>query len=245
MRQYSLSLILKNEVSMEDADRFIKYVKGLSVNERQLILVSKIVEATGIEFEKVTRIMLTGCRVGVFYKRNIICCPECGYFIEEIKENEDTIGKSIRCYSCDENITIGESDIITAFSVNNASFPFEHGQNQLTKIEFPIFIESAQNCDSKNAIDKIANCMYWFVNDLKQKDEIAAIAEKREIKVKKIRTLVNLIYIIIVAIVCGFMVFCLDIEKHGNLMQLVMYMMPIIVKESCDAIVELVFDKII
>ena len=57
MRQYSLSLILKNEVSTEDADSFIKYVKGLSVNERQLILVSKIVEATGIEFEKVTRIM--------------------------------------------------------------------------------------------------------------------------------------------------------------------------------------------
>lgn len=239
MPQYSLSLILKKELSEEEVDRFKNFFSKLSSNETSNLTVSKISYATGINHEKVARVMLLGNEKGIFDIRYAVKCPMCGHLIKSINVNEiDSAYYIDECYICGEEIEVTDKDIIFLFSLKNNNSPFQFGQKQL-EIDNKA-VADAQKCDSYKYLKEIAENINRMADVQQEESERNKENEQKETTVKKIKFIANLIYIVIVFVVLCYVFKNVDLSENDSLLNAIIFIAPLVMSEMIDRLIEIV-----
>lgn len=132
---YTCLSVLDDIISKDKIQKLKEYFLGLTPNSRDLITVSKIARAIGIDCETAVQIILKCEEKGVLQRHFGIRCPNCGMLIKEIA-SPCLDGIFINeCYSCDEEISISEKDIVILFKLIKVEIPFESGQQRGQNIE--------------------------------------------------------------------------------------------------------------
>lgn len=183
MQHCSLSLILDKELTDTEMQSFETYLRNLNANESRIITVSKINERTGIDSDKIARILLYGSQIKIFSIRYVVKCPICGHLIKEItKDNLQSAYYISECYMCNEEIEVSDKDIINIFSFDKDKFPFQFGQIQL---ELDKVVVDAQLCDSLAYLKKIGEQLEMRNNfDFKKYEDEKVEREKIIMKLK-------------------------------------------------------------
>lgn len=236
MPQYSLSLILKKELSEEEVDRFKNFFSKLNSNETSNLTVSKISYATDIDHEKVAKVMLLGSQKGIFDIRYAVKCPICGHLIKSINIDEiDSAYDITECYICEEEIEVTDKDIILLFSLKNKS-PFRYGQKQ-RELEKKA-VADAQNYDSYNYFKDMVESTKLIANIMKEESERNKENERIETTVKNVRFIVHIIYIVIVFIILYFALKNIDFSENESLQNAFYFLLPLILNELIDISIE-------
>ena len=125
---YACLSVLNNIISEDKIKKLKEYFLSLTPNNRDLITVSKISRELEVDAKTAVEIILKCEEEGVLQRHFGIRCPSCGMLIKDIP-GPSLDGISIdECYSCDEEISIDEKDIVILFKLIKVEIPFDHGQ---------------------------------------------------------------------------------------------------------------------
>lgn len=125
---YACLSVLNNIISEDKIKKLKEYFLSLTPNNRDLITVSKISRELEVDAKTAVEVILKCEDEGVLQRHFGIRCPSCGMLIKDIP-GPSLDGISIdECYSCDEEISIDEKDIVILFKLIKVEIPFDHGQ---------------------------------------------------------------------------------------------------------------------
>lgn len=131
---YDCLSILNNTIKEEAITKLKKYLISLTPNNRDLITVSKIANALNITNEMAVQVILKCEDAGILQRHFGIRCPKCGMLIKELSApNLEEIYIN-ECYSCDEEISINENDIVILFKLIKVEIPFDLGQQSRQRV---------------------------------------------------------------------------------------------------------------
>lgn len=128
---YSHLSTLRDSLTEDKIVLLKEYFGDLTSNTKEYITPSKIMNSLSIDYETSVLVLLKLETAGVVKRYYGVKCPECSMLIKTGSTIKSLDLKNIGiCYSCDEEITITEDDIVVLFRLNNDYFPFNKGQQK-------------------------------------------------------------------------------------------------------------------
>lgn len=127
---FSQSLMLSDVLTENEMQCLDEYFENLAPNESDLITVSKIVKATGIDSGKVATILNRGINEKVLLLRYGIRCPDCGLINEILEREPQELGEVRECYWCEEEFEVRTENVICLFALRDKKCFFNVGQHR-------------------------------------------------------------------------------------------------------------------
>lgn len=135
---------LLNDVQIQKLETYFGSLIGGAINN---ITVSKVAQTLKISPGIASKV-LTKCKeIGLLNVSYSIRCPECHMLIKKVDSLADIPNEPFECYSCNEEIEIGPSDIELLYAINDNSVFVEGQQKEFDK--------SARAVVSENSMESI------------------------------------------------------------------------------------------
>lgn len=230
----------------EKCAKIKEYLNALGPNIRNAITLSKMSEKTGIDIKEL------GTYVDILVENKVLIpkfglvCPDCGMIYEYFENLSDIeYEEKYFCHSCEKNRKIATEDVVVVFSFRNPDDFFGIGQNNRDIKEIVTAPEDISHSDRLPDMTELCRCINNITETwlkIHNEDRKQIENEKKKLKASgKIKTLIKLAYSVAVLLIFLKVSTMEGIENMGVRMDIVMFIVSFIGKDTLDYALEKMF----